>query len=253
MDGTSGFTAEPCVPWVSDLRLQKIGSHYRAIRRFKTGQGEASWKANEAFGIDEEDVPMETRWREWCDVAARVLKMDILGLDLLVDKEGREYVLECNSSSIGFPPRHRDEDLGHIVEVLNVRIAQVARRLTAATKKRNLLKDAAAGVADKKTAVTIEALASLLNEFKTSGSWDVALLKPAKKLAVAGPAVRAALVLLVAQCFAQQHQCNTKDAHIVASLISASVGSIAAVEPAADAYLIENTLQLAVSELNLLA
>lgn len=74
--------------WISDLRLQKIGSHYRAIRRFKSGAG-GSWKANDAFGIGEEDVVMEERWRSWCDLASATLKMDILGLDLLVDSSGK--------------------------------------------------------------------------------------------------------------------------------------------------------------------
>ncbi len=116
-----GFCSEPLVSWVSDLRLQKIGNHYRAIRRFKTGFQE-SWKANDAFGISEEDVPMEERWQSWCDLASRHLKMDILGLDLLVDADGREFVLECNSSSIGFPERHRAQDVGHIVELLEEKV-----------------------------------------------------------------------------------------------------------------------------------
>jgi hypothetical protein len=48
------------------LRLQKIGNHYRAIRRYKTnsnGGAVSSWKANDAFGIAETDVEMEERWK----------------------------------------------------------------------------------------------------------------------------------------------------------------------------------------------
>lgn len=121
-----GFTAEPMIEWESDLRLQKIGAHYRAIRRFKSGNSDA-WKANDALGIQEEDVTMELRWKHWLDVLSCELDMPILGMDLLVSSDGREYLLELNSSSIGFPPRHREEDCTHICEVVLAQAAEVAK------------------------------------------------------------------------------------------------------------------------------
>lgn len=124
MSPQSGFTVMPMVQWESDLRLQKIGAHYRAIRRFKTGHSDA-WKANDAIGINEEDVPMEQRWKNWLDICSKCLKMDILGLDLLVSAEGDEYVLECNSSSIGFPERHRAQDVQHVAEVVGEHVAKL--------------------------------------------------------------------------------------------------------------------------------
>lgn len=60
--------------------VQKIGSHYRAIRRSKTAAAAnlSVWKANEGIGIVEEDVPVEMRWRVWADACATVLDMDLL-------------------------------------------------------------------------------------------------------------------------------------------------------------------------------
>ena len=106
------------------MRVQKIGSHYRAIRRKKIGEGDV-WKANEGVGVGEEEVEVEERWREWADVCGEVLGMEILGLDILEEEGeegrggmGKEYVLEVNSSSIGFSVNNRQEDFEHIVELL---------------------------------------------------------------------------------------------------------------------------------------
>jgi hypothetical protein len=70
----TGFTSEPMIDWVGDIRIQKIGPHVRAIRRYKTPTAASAsvWKvkaakrtiavlnrpkqANEGIGIAEEDV-----------------------------------------------------------------------------------------------------------------------------------------------------------------------------------------------------
>ena len=129
-----GFTSEPLVDWHSDVRIQRIGKHFRAIRRFKTS-GDA-WKANDAYGIDEQGCEVEERWKVWCNVIAENLDMNIIGLDLLVDKNGREFILEVNGSSIGFSVHHREEDIGHIVEVVAERLSEVARERNAAFRAR---------------------------------------------------------------------------------------------------------------------
>ncbi len=92
---------------------------------------------------------MEERWRVWAEACARELDMELLGgltpsrcrrcaftaavagLDLLQASDGREYVLEVNSSSIGLTPRHQQEDLQHIVEVVCARLAGVSAALRA--------------------------------------------------------------------------------------------------------------------------
>lgn len=121
MQSGAWFVSEPHVTWVADIRVQRIGKHYRAIRRTRTGSSSA-WKANDAIGITEEDVPVEARWRRWADACAQVLEMDILGLDILQEQDGSEHVLECNGSSIGFPERHRAEDSRHIAELVLQRL-----------------------------------------------------------------------------------------------------------------------------------
>jgi Synapsin, ATP binding domain/Synapsin, N-terminal domain len=76
------FVSESFVPWRQDIRLQKIGGHYRAIRRTKVREGDgaadgggvpSSWKANDAFGIREDDVKMKSRWKRWLDLVCVLL------------------------------------------------------------------------------------------------------------------------------------------------------------------------------------
>lgn len=69
---TEYFVTEPFISWVSnsmiyynsylkqvaDIRVQKIGTHYRAIERRRMGE-QASWKANNPNGITESDVEVK--------------------------------------------------------------------------------------------------------------------------------------------------------------------------------------------------
>ena len=121
------FVTQPFVQWKTDVRVQKIGDKYRAIERKITEGGEllGAWKANEAIGITESDVEVKETWRNWLDAAAEELGMEICGMDLITDVSGKEFILELNSSSIGFPERHRKEDLGHIKDLVTLKMNQV--------------------------------------------------------------------------------------------------------------------------------
>lgn len=95
------------------------------------------WKANEAIGISEAEVPVERRWKAWADACADVLKLDILGLDILQASDGAEWVLEVNSSSIGLSQLGRDEDLRHLVELVLSKLQPVAAKLEAKSRANN--------------------------------------------------------------------------------------------------------------------
>ena len=112
------FTSEPFLPWVYDLRLQKIGNHYRAFRRTSK-----HWKSNVDINMKDEDCEILPHQKRWLEEAAQYCGMDICAMDVLqvpfegqVDEEGnpvmKEYILELNSSAIGLNGRHHDEDLG---------------------------------------------------------------------------------------------------------------------------------------------
>eukprot|EP01130_Rhizamoeba_saxonica_P000034 TRINITY_DN1002_c0_g1_i5.p1 TRINITY_DN1002_c0_g1~~TRINITY_DN1002_c0_g1_i5.p1 ORF type:complete len:266 (-),score=44.94 TRINITY_DN1002_c0_g1_i5:454-1137(-) len=57
-------STEPFIDWDYDIRIQKIGDHYRCWRRES-----ANWKGS-GFNQTDEDIEVEPRFREWIDVAA---------------------------------------------------------------------------------------------------------------------------------------------------------------------------------------
>ncbi len=65
-------TTEPFIKWDYDLRVQKIGPHYRAFRRFSE-----NWKGKGIGRQHDEDIPVTDQLRGWVDAAAAALGMDI--------------------------------------------------------------------------------------------------------------------------------------------------------------------------------
>jgi hypothetical protein len=65
-------TTEPFIKWDYDFRVQKIGNHYRAFRRFSE-----NWKGKGIGRQHDEDIPVTDQLRGWVDAAAAALGMDI--------------------------------------------------------------------------------------------------------------------------------------------------------------------------------
>ena len=67
-------TAEPFIEGDFDLRIQKIGDHFRLFRRVDIS---GNWKTNTGCAAVEE-LPMEPRYREWAEAAGTLFG----GLDI---------------------------------------------------------------------------------------------------------------------------------------------------------------------------
>lgn len=107
---------EPFIKGKEDLRIQKIGRHYRAFRR-RDISGE--WKTNTGTAIMDE-VPIEERWKKWADVASEMFGgLDILTVDAIVEEgTDKEYILEVNGTSSGLHPDCAAEDNLHIRDLV---------------------------------------------------------------------------------------------------------------------------------------
>jgi len=107
---------EPFVKGAADLRIQKIGSHYRAFRRMDIS---GEWKTNTGTSVMDE-VDCSERWRRWADEAAEMFGgLDILTVDAIIEEgSGRELILEVNGTSSGLHPDRAEEDNGHIKDLL---------------------------------------------------------------------------------------------------------------------------------------
>lgn len=108
--------AEPFVQGQADLRIQKIGPHYRAFRRIGIS---GEWKTNTGTSLMEE-VELEARWKVWVDEAAGMFGgMDILAVDAIVEEgTSKEFIMEVNGTSIGLHPDRAAEDHEHIKELV---------------------------------------------------------------------------------------------------------------------------------------
>lgn len=108
-------TAEPFYDGEYDLRIQKIGDHFRVFRRTSMS---GDWKTNTGTSIVEE-VEVTGRYRMWAEEASGMFGgLDICTVDVLHDRDtGQEYILEVNGTSSGLCPDQADEDNAHIREL----------------------------------------------------------------------------------------------------------------------------------------
>lgn len=112
--------AEPFVKGEADLRIQKIGGHYRVFRRVAVS---GEWKTNTGTSHMEQ-LQMTPRWQRWADSAAELFGgLDILTVDAIVEEgTGKEYILEVNGTSSGLCPECEGEDNEHIKNVVLARM-----------------------------------------------------------------------------------------------------------------------------------
>jgi len=109
-------TAEPFLEGEYDLRIQKIGNHYRAFKRISAS---GNWKTNTGTSMLEE-IPVTDRYKMWADECSKLFGgLDILAVDAIHDsKSGKEYILEVNDTAIGLGPEKQDEDNGYIRDLV---------------------------------------------------------------------------------------------------------------------------------------
>jgi len=107
---------EPFIESQGDLRIQKIGSHYRAFKRIGIS---GDWKTNTCTSIMDE-IECTERYQRWADVAAQLFGgLDILTVDAIIEAEtGKEMILEVNGTSSGLHPDKAEEDNNFIKELL---------------------------------------------------------------------------------------------------------------------------------------
>jgi len=108
-------TAEPFIDGDFDLRIQKIGTSYRAIKRIGVS---GSWKTNTGSAILE-DVELTPKYKLWVDECSKIFGgLDILAVDAIHATSGEELILEVNDTSIGLHPTYEEEDNLLIVDLV---------------------------------------------------------------------------------------------------------------------------------------
>eukprot|EP00026_Physarum_polycephalum_P009568 Phypoly_transcript_09696.p1 GENE.Phypoly_transcript_09696~~Phypoly_transcript_09696.p1 ORF type:complete len:325 (+),score=46.13 Phypoly_transcript_09696:161-1135(+) len=108
-------TAEPYVEGEYDLRIQKIGNHYRAFKRISAS---GNWKTNTGTSLLEK-IPVTDQYKLWADECSKMFGgLDILAVDAIHAANGKEYILEVNDTAIGLGPEDEEEDNGYIRDLV---------------------------------------------------------------------------------------------------------------------------------------
>lgn len=107
------LTAEPFYDSDYDIRIKKIGSHYRAYKRQAF-----NWKRNMDNAIMEE-IPLTSEYKRWVDAASQLFGgLDWLALDAIHTSDGKEYILEVNDTAMGLHPDHKKGDMGQMRDLI---------------------------------------------------------------------------------------------------------------------------------------
>ena len=96
-----------------DIRIKKIGNHYRAYKRTAF-----NWKRN-VGGALLEDIPIKAEYKLWADECSKLFGgLDMLALDVVHLADGQDIIIELNDTAMGLNPEHKQEDMTHMKELV---------------------------------------------------------------------------------------------------------------------------------------
>ena len=110
---------EPLIEVDYELRIVFIAPNYYSVHKRSSLNSKVFWKVNYGMSNIREKCQMKPEWKKWVDLIYKTYPdMLTFDIDALVDKKGKEYILEVNGCCQGFAPETEKEDLEHLRDLV---------------------------------------------------------------------------------------------------------------------------------------